>query len=231
MQVSSDTTAITAIATDQTGTKHQASVAITVNAPTATVDLLASPSVGIPKLKQSGPATLDSILSSSASIANQVASYTWDFAGTGSTDLICISHATVTASYERTGIYLTAVTVTDTAGNTYKDTAIVNVLDLASTNAFFSQKWNGMKTALSSGDIATALNYFAEDSKESFQQQFTALSQLLPQFSAGLSDVNFVNMTTNFAEFEFRMVQSGTTYSFQLLFVRDINGLWKIMTL
>jgi hypothetical protein len=102
------------------------------------------------------------------------------------------------------------------------------VLDREKTDNAFKAIWNGMKTALSNSDITTSLSYFADNSKESFQQQFTELSQVLPQFAATLGDINLVNISTNFAEYEFRTVHNGVTYSFPLMFVRDADGSWKI---
>jgi hypothetical protein len=44
-------------------------------------------------------------------------------------------------SYENVGLYLTEVTMTDTAGHTYKDTAIVNVLD---ASVMFATQWQSI---------------------------------------------------------------------------------------
>jgi hypothetical protein len=228
VQVTADTTAISAIATDQTGTQHQASVSISPVIQSSAVDLTASPNVGIPTLKQNGLTTLDVSLMSTATTTNSVANYAWDFSGSGSNDVTCYSHSSIKASYQQAGLYLAQVAVTDTAGNSYSDIAIVNVLDREKTDNAFKAIWNGMKTALSNSDITTSLSYFADNSKESFQQQFTELSQVLPQFAATLGDINLVNISTNFAEYEFRTVHNGVTYSFPLMFVRDADGSWKI---
>jgi hypothetical protein len=134
------------------------------------------------------------------------------------------------ASYEQVGLYLTKVTVTDTAGNNYKDTAIVNVVDVTQMDNIFKPIWNGMKAALNNNDITAAMNYFTTDSKQSYQQQFTALSPSVPQIAASMGDINAVRSSTNYTEYEFRVTQNGVIYSFQLLFGRDTDGTWKIMS-
>lgn len=195
---------------------------------TSTVDLVAAPSVGIPTLKQNGHTTLDVNLNSTASPANPIVSYAWDFDGSGTDALTCYSHAGVSASYEQVGLYLSKITVRDTEDNAYSDIAIVNVINPVQFDSLFKQIWNGMKTALGNADIPTALGYFAESSKESFQQQFAALATVLPQYAASLGNINLVSITTNFAEYDFRTVYNNKIYSFQLLFVKDVDGSWKI---
>jgi hypothetical protein len=229
VQVSSDTKTITAIATDQTGTQHQASVSVSPMIQSSAVDLTALPDIGIPTPKQSGPAMFNSILSSAA-ITNQVASYAWDFAGNGIADLTCVTHATVTASYQQPGLYFAQVTITDTMGSTFTDTTIVNVLARETLDNIFKPEWNAIKAALNNNDITTAINHVAGSSQYIFQQQFNALAlaQALPQFAASLSDISLANVSANFADYEFRTMQNGITYSFQVLFTRDTDGVWRI---
>jgi len=71
----------------------------------------------------------------------------------------------VTASYQQTGLYLTAVEVKDTTGNSYTDTAIVNVVDRGEMDNIFKSIWNGMKAKLGSQDIEGAIGYFTTGSQ------------------------------------------------------------------
>jgi hypothetical protein len=127
--VTADINTISAIATDQTGAQHQASVSVTVTTQPDNVNLLASPNVGIPTLKENGQTLLDVSLMSTTTITIPVRSYAWDFNGSDAIALTCYSHSNVTASYQQTGLYLTTVTVADAAGNHFTDTTIVNVVD------------------------------------------------------------------------------------------------------
>ena len=145
VQVTADTQTITAIATDQNGIQHLASVSVSPEIQSGTVDLSAAPTAGIMTLKQNGQTTLDVGLMTQASTMNPITSYKWDFDGSGTDDLTCYSHSNVNVSYEHVGLYLSQVTVTDTAGNHYKDTVIVNVVDKNEMDNIFKQIWNGMK--------------------------------------------------------------------------------------
>ena len=220
---------IKVIAMDQNDVQHQASVTVTGEAQPDTITLLALPNTGIPTPKPNGQAKLDVAIAATVASQNPVLSYAWDFDGSGANQLTCYSHSNVTVGYQQQGLYLSQVIVTDIVGNTFPpETVIVNVLDKNTADAGFKQIWNGMKTALSSGNISSALVYFVEGSKESYLQQFTALSQVLPQFAASLGDINLINISSNFAEYEFRTMQNGDMYSFQLLFAREADGSWKI---
>jgi hypothetical protein len=230
--VTADVTTISAIATDQTGTQHQASVSVTVETLPDSVTLSAAPSVGIMTLKQSGQTSLDVALMSTPAMTAPVASYAWDFSGTGSNNLTCYNHSNVTASYQQVGLYLTQVAVTDLAGNTYRHAAIVNVLDLASTDALFKQIWGGMKGKLESQDIEGAVGYFNTQSQDRYREIFTALSSVLPGMAHDMQDIQLVYVNDNTAKYRIRKNETygGQTMAitYYIYFTRNDNGLWTI---
>jgi len=220
---------ITVIATDQNSGKHQTSVIVT-GVTGDNVTLQASPNAGIPTLKASGQTLLDVALFTTTAISNPVKSYAWDFNGSGANQLTCYSHANVTASYEQVGLYLTKVAVTDTVGNVYADTVIVNVVDRTEMNNLFTQKWNSMKSSLAAGNISDAISNFTDVSKDSFNQRFTGISSSLPLLVGNMGSFNLVKMTDNIAECDLRYVKNGVEYSFQVLFIRDEKGNWGILS-
>jgi PKD repeat protein len=228
--VAANTKTITAIATDQTGAKHQMNVAVAVTTQSGYVDLLATPSIGIPVPKQNGPASLHVRLTSSPATTHAVTNYAWDFDGSGSDDLSCYSHNNVTASYQQTGLYLTKGTVRDTTGNKYTDTAIVNVLDKTEMNGFFTQKWDNMKSALSSGNIAEATGHFYKGVQAVYNQQFSEIASSLHMLADKMGSFKLVKVTDNIAEGDLRSSKDGIEYSFQVLFIRDANGDWGILS-
>jgi len=223
---------VTVTATDQNSGKHTATVAVTGTGQANNVTLQAAPSVGIPTAKQSGKTLLDVSLMTSASLTTTVASYDWDFSGSGASEQTCYSHSNINVDYEHVGLYLTTVIVTDTAGNRYKDTAIVNVLDVTEMDNIFSQKWNSMKSALANGDIGGAMNYYANGAREVFNQRFSApdLSTSLPDIVAAMGSFRLVNITEDTAECELRIDKGGEAYSFQVLYIRDPDGSWGILS-
>ena len=193
-----------------------------------TVTIQAAPNTGIMTLKQGGQTTFDTGLEVSTS--TPVASYSWDFNGTGSNELRCYNHSSVNASYEEAGLYLTQVNMLDTAGNSSTDTAIVNVLDYSVMNSIFTQKWTGMLSALGNGDISSATGYFNPVVQSVFNQRFSAIALSLPQFILNMGPFNLERIIDSIAEGDLRITKDGVTYSFQVLFIRDENGTWGILS-
>jgi len=222
---------ITVTATDYLNVQHQASVIVSGTGQTANVTLTASPNVGIPMLKQSGQTLLDVALMTSASLTTTVANYAWDFSGTGFSDLTCYSHSNVNVSYEHVGLYLTTVTVADTAGHTFKDTAIVNVLDRNEQDNFFKQIWNGMKNALAAGDTATALNFIMPTSRQKYSEAFTTLQADIAQIAADMQDIEIVYAGETVAKSRIRKDQiidgQMETITYYIYF-GNRNGVWQI---
>jgi hypothetical protein len=120
------------------------------------------------------------------------------------------------------------VTVTDSQGNIYSETTLVNVLSREEIDALLRAKWEGMKGALSQANIEGAISYFDDFSKAGYKEHFTVLSPILSQIVQELNDIQLIGMMKNAIEYDIRTIRNGKEYSFYLLFVRDNDGLWKI---
>jgi hypothetical protein len=215
--------------------KHQSpNVAVTVDpqASASLVDLTANPGVGIPVQKGTDPASLDVDLTSTPSTTHAVASYTWDFDGSGSEDLKCYSHSEVKASYQNTGLYLSKVTIKDTQGNQYADTAIVNVVNPADMDGIFKGIWSGMKEKLRIQDVDGAVGYFTARSQDRYRSIFNAVSADLPQIAQDMQDIQLIYVHDNIVKYRIRRDElyggATVTLTYYIYFVRDDNGLWGI---
>jgi hypothetical protein len=133
-------------------------------------------------------------------------------------------------TYETPGVYYPTITLTDELGNTYTASAAIVVFDPEGLDALLRAKWNGMRTALSNGDIGKARAYIAEHTREMYEYNFNLMSSYLPDISAGLQDIQLVEIRGKYGEAEYEMwaEQDGQTYSFYILFVRDADGIWRI---
>jgi len=156
-----------------------------------------------------------------------VSSYSWDFNGDGAPE-ITVPDPQVIAQYQYPGLYFPRVTVTDNQGNVYTETTIVNVLSREEMDALLRSKWEGMKGALSQGDIESAASYFDESAKSGYKEHFTVLAPMLSEIVQDLNDIQLIGMMTNAIEYDIRTIREGTEHSFYLLFVKDKDGLWKI---
>jgi hypothetical protein len=110
------------------------------------------------------------------------------------------------------------------------DTVIVNVLNRAEIEALLQAEWEGMKTALMSGDIETAINSYVDNSKNRYRDKFTQMghSKVNSIFSS-IGNFELSHMNGQVAECRVVRVESDGTFSYPVTFVLDENGIWKIM--
>ena len=220
MPLQTRTNTITAQATDACGYKATDTITINTEAIEEQIRLAPIPSSGIP--------VLDVTLEAEASLPNPVSNYSWDFNGDGTPDQTGLALSKLTTPYQSPSLFFPKVTITDTQGNTYTETTIVNVLSREEMDAVLKGKWEGMKEALMIRDIEGAVRFFEDKSQETYRQQFNALKPIANLIASEMGQIYFVKMTDNSAEYEIIRTREGVTYSFYLLFVRDKNGLWKI---
>ena len=219
---------ITAVSYDKNGGQHEASVTVYASAQSNSVDILASPSAGIPTTQQNGQIGLDVSLQAEPALLNAVTIYSWDFNGSGSDQLDCFTHANVTAEYQQPGLYLTSVAVTDNSGNKYTGTTIVNVLYAAQMTSILKAIWTDVKTALANGNIPAALNDISDSSQAMYQANFQLLNNYLYQISQDMGDITLKGMDDNSAEMELLKTENGVQHSYYVEFTRATDGSWRL---
>ena len=148
--------------------------------------------------------------------------------GPGTAELQASDVDEYTAKITGDGIYVFTAKVTADDGTMYEDSASVTVLSMSDMDRQLQAKWEAMKTKLKSIDIEGAVGYFAESSQNSFREQFTLLESQLGQIVAGMRQFRMVKVRERFAEYDMRTLLNGQEYSFQILFMKDIDGIWKI---
>lgn len=132
------------------------------------------------------------------------------------------------ATFPEPGIYTCLLDVTDSEGSHYQDSVDITALSKAEMDARLVTKWSGMKDALVISDVEQAVSYFALGSRDVFRAQFNALINYLPQIGQDLQTIRLVEMSDDRAIYDLRKVQDGTEYSFQVEFVRDEDGIWRL---
>ena len=207
-------------AMDENGAIARAEVSVNANTTASYVLLGANITSGI--------APITSYFTASTALPNPITKYQMDFEGDavidyGGQDFVDVIHA-----YTAAGIYYPTLTVTDDQGNSYKDVLVIVVQNKMAIEALLQSKWQAMKTALAAGKIEEALNHFASRSRTSFRQQFTLLSQYVSQIAENMSSITLVDMKDRYAECDLRAVRNGSTYSFQVMFIQDDDGAWRI---
>ena len=88
--------------------------------------------------------------------------------------------------------------------------------------------FESFKTALTAGDVNEAASYFAEVSAENYR---LLLEQLRPYFTQMVNDMGeiiFIRFDTDMIVYDLLREESGRTYGYPVIFVRDEMGQWKI---
>jgi hypothetical protein len=161
-------------------------------------------------------------------LTNPVTQYQWDYDGNGVIDQTGSELDQITVQYQAMGIYYPTVTVTDTNGNTFTATTVVNVLSRDELDALLKNKWDEMKTALINKDFNTAIGYLTEAARSKYQRLFERFGDNLPGIAANLPDLQPIWMDGDVAAYYVTKLENGTEKAHYVYFVRDQNGLWGL---
>ena len=212
---------ITVTATDINGTTASKSITVNATIPENYITLSAYPESGI------APLTTTLRINGTFSIANPMITPT----GPEAVEQL-VSDNPDEFKYKMTteGVYYFTTQVTGPDGNVYQDTKAVTVLPLAQVNALLKAKWAALTTALNNQDINRAVLNFVSGSQDTYRSLYTDLTPLLQNICAELNaaHINFISLNDNRAIYEIIVNRNGVTYSFQLEFLKDTDGIWKI---
>lgn len=174
-----------------------------------------------------GLAPLTVVFSVRDALPEPIGSVELDADGDGATDITASAPGEFSYTFEREGLYLPTVAVTDASGISHTAQALVHVHPVPPVEA----RWQAMRTALQQGDVEATLRYFAQGVQDSYRAQLTALQSVgaLAQLANDLADFRFIRVLPEGAEGDLRVIRDGVEYSFFVLFVPDpADGLWKI---
>ncbi|MDF1592228.1 MAG: hypothetical protein P1P89_11980 [Desulfobacterales bacterium] len=150
------------------------------------------------------------------------------YTGSGTATQLSIVDKTYKMEIDGPGIYYFNAEAIDNQNITYTDTVAVQALDQAELDALLRAKWKGMKTGLSNSDKNAALGFIAKRARNTYEYNFNLLNSYLTEISAGLQDIELVQIRDRIVEYNMPGEQDGQTYSFYILFVKDSDGVWRI---
>lgn len=212
-------TGLVAVATAGDGATAEARLPLTVlSGPEPDLLLSPRPSSGIASL---------SVDFSVATLA-PVTEMALDFDGDGAVDFRGPTLDGQSFVYSVPGLYLPTVTLTDPQGHTRTATTVLQVYDRAVFDSLVQARWRSMKDALRRGDMDGALSAIAAPVRERYREMFAGLMVSFGQIDLVLTDVSFVRLDGNQAEYQMLRIDGGTTLSYLVLFVKDVDGIWRL---
>ncbi len=126
------------------------------------------------------------------------------------------------------GIYIFTVEATDDQGYVRTASVAVQVLSEAELDALLQEKWEDMASSLADGNVEAAVRYFSGASRSLYQERFTALSSVLEQVAGEMGPIDLVEAQGNYAVYDLITVRDDEIYSYQVIFVREEDGIWRI---
>lgn len=175
------------------------------------------PAIGIIPLKVTFSVTTN--------IPRPITLYEMDYDDDGVVDYSSEELTELSYEYYTEYLYYPKLTVTDEEGNQYSGITLVNVIPMPD----LVSKWNSAKTALSQGNIDEALKYYAlsEEEKQEARNNAQIIKAHLSEIMQDMGEIRFLEFKGNIAIYEMTPAGGGTPDS--IIFVQDVDGLWKIL--
>jgi hypothetical protein len=208
---------IQANATDTEGNTASTSIIVDANTTGEFISIIANTESGI------SPLEVVLTIDSSLDLTNASLTYT----GPGEVEFLSSTVTEYRVRLASIGIYYFTVTLSS-GGTLYQDSIGIEVLSEADLDALLRGKWEMMRNRIASGDTEGALVDFHEFSKTDYRELFNVLAPVLSAISAEMSDIKRKEYTRDTAIYEIRTIRDSVEYSFQLLFSKDPNGIWRI---
>jgi len=116
----------------------------------------------------------------------------------------------------------------DTQGGRTTARALVQVLDGAALDTLLRAKWQTMKGALRAGDIARAVTQIVLRAQDGYAAAFQTIAAQLPAIDSILTDITLAEVRNRAAIYRMLRLDSGVMKSFEVRFVIDGDGVWRI---
>lgn len=219
--VTAATTTLAAVATTVDGTTVTQTIGVTVSGRGQSIELLATPSVGI------APLTASFAVSGGSAV-----SVSLDADGDGIVDFTGSTVDGRAFTYFQPGLYFPTATLTDARGDQFVVKSIIQVYDRTAIDGVLKAKWTGMKGALIRNDVEGALTYFTEGQRDRYRTLFTALSADIARIARDMQDIELIYVVENQAKYRLRRAElyggQFVTFTYYTYFVQDGSGLWSI---
>jgi hypothetical protein len=211
---------ITVEATDTKGNTQTASIEVNI--------VKADHFIRITANVESGIAPLLTVLTIDSSLDLTSASLT--YSGPGEVDLLSKEGNEYKFSIPHEGAYNFIAQVTDLGGTIYEDIIAITVLSKAELENRLVSKWEGMIGALISGNIETAITYFAFGSQDRYRRLFAEFSaEKISSIFSNILQVKLYTQSGQYSKCGALRAETGGVYSYPLTFVQDDKGIWKIL--
>jgi hypothetical protein len=212
---------LTAVATTRSGNTASHSVSVNREGTPPALELDASP--------QSGIAPLEVTLEYAFGSTTAIQSLSVDFDGDGTIDLTTTNpQEALQYTYTAPGLYLARVSLTDAQSVVHTAATAIVVYDAATMDVLFTSLWSDMNTALTVGDVPTALTFLTTGARVKYEPVFTVLLPHMVEILASYSPLQRVSLSGDIGEYAINRAINGQDWIFLIYFLTDENGAWRL---
>lgn len=214
------TNTLTVTATTLDGAVVTQTATVTSSGPSP-IEVTASPEQGI------APLAVSFLVGNHT--ANGIQRIDVDFDGNGTVDFSTTDPAApISFTYANPGIYQAQVTVTDSLGNVYHSTPLVEVQNVAVRDTVLRGVYTGLLDNLKSGNVEAALTAVTGSVYPKYKAVFEALRPNLASVVSQLGTIQSGTIGAEMAEYAVARDTVGGPRVFLVYFIQGEDGVWRI---
>ncbi|MDW7773305.1 MAG: putative Ig domain-containing protein [Desulfobulbaceae bacterium] len=215
---------ITVVGTDEDGKTNQVSVTVTATLPTDAIMLGCNYAFSL--------APLNATLQVAASFGT---SSEPSFFYTGPGEVVFIQNGNekiIDISMSVPGFYYFTAELSALNGDQYAAELAVLVLDRQQLDTRLREKWEGMKSALISGNIQDALSFHHPSVRSEYEIIYSALGDQIANLVGQMQNIELIFSENGQAKYRIRKEQiidgNPENITYYIYFFMDGNGIWRI---
>ncbi|MDH5649690.1 MAG: HYR domain-containing protein, partial [Gammaproteobacteria bacterium] len=212
---------LTAVATTLNGQTATNTVTISSKGLTRPYDITLTPEGGV--------ALLPVELTVTANTTIPIYKIWVDFDGDGLNDSATEdANKPIDYSYRQPGIYRVNVSVMDVDSNVYQESLVIVANNPNDMDKLFTDMWDGMNSALVSGNVGQAVMYLDSGAKFKYQPVFEALLPHMSDIVGSYSRMHRISINSDIGEYAITRSIENNQKVFFIYFLRGLDGVWRL---
>jgi hypothetical protein len=132
-------------------------------------------------------------------------------------------------TFEAPGTYISRLRVRSSEGEVLQASAAVVVQTFAVQNQLLRRQWQRFTDALAASDIERALGQLTGSARRKYEPGLRLITPTLPSFAEGLRRLHPVWIGPDAAHYILTRDEDGVERGYYVYFVRDPDGVWKVV--
>ena len=126
------------------------------------------------------------------------------------------------------GAYTLMIQTTGPDGLIYEDSVMITVHPKNKLDNLLRNKWRTINSQLSSGNTSSALTHFTPTMRSKYQAVFDEVVSLFSTIQGTYQGLASVSMDSELAKYELTTLEEGSLHAYDIVFVKDDDGIWRI---